>query len=40
MPVTQYLKENSTTWIRSDSATTSFIVVGLVMPKDLLNAQE
>jgi hypothetical protein len=40
MPVTQYLKEISNTWIRNDSATTSFIVVDLVTPKDLLNAQE
>jgi hypothetical protein len=40
MLVIRYLKEISNTWIRNASATISFIVVGLVMPKDLLNAQE
>jgi hypothetical protein len=40
MPVINSLKEISNTWTRNDSATISFIVVGLVMPKDLLNAQE
>ena len=40
MPVTWYLKETSNTWIRNDSATISFIVVGLVMLNDLLNARE
>jgi hypothetical protein len=40
MPVIRYLKEISNTWIRRDSATISSIVVGLVMPKDLLNEQE
>ena len=39
MPVINSLKEISNTWIRNDSATISFIVVGLVMPNDLLNAQ-
>jgi len=40
MPVTHSLKEISNTWIRNDSATISFIAVGLAMLKDLLNAQE
>jgi hypothetical protein len=40
MPVIQYLKEISNTWIRNGSVTISFIVVGVVMPNDLLNAQE
>jgi len=40
MPVMQYFKDISNTWIRNDSATISFIAAGLVMPKDLLNEQE
>jgi hypothetical protein len=34
------LKEISNTWIKSDSATITFIVVGLVMPKDSLSVRE
>jgi hypothetical protein len=40
MPVIHSLKEISNTWIRNASATISFIVVGLVTLKDLLNEQE
>jgi hypothetical protein len=40
MPVIHSLKEILNTWIRNGSTTISFIVAGVVMPNDLLNAQE
>lgn len=39
MLVIRSLKEISNSWIKNDSATISFIVVGLVMLKDSLNEQ-